>query len=111
MEKKKQNSCLGLFFKGSILCGLILALLSTLCVIIAIKLFGADPAVWTDFSHFSNRPWLVIYAITALSMGLGTFLSLATVAVSALFGGGKKGASSGSSKPRSRPQSNRKTTI
>jgi hypothetical protein len=112
MAQKKKSSCLGLFVKGFILSGLVLAVLCVAGVMIGIKFMGADPALWTDTSHWNTRLFMLLYGVTGISFCLGFVISLAGVAVSAIFGSGKKeSAGSSSPKRKARPQSNRKTTI
>lgn len=108
MSKPKKSSCLGLFIKSFILSSLVLVNLCALAVMVAIKFFQADPAVWMDFSHISSYPWMMIIA----SLGASFFLAFAvgglSAAVSAIFGkeGGAK-----SKAPAPRPQSSRRTTV
>lgn len=81
-------------------------------VLIAVKGFDSDLALWTDFSSPTSRAWLSIYAVGGLAF-VGAFL-VATMGaiVSKVFGGKPRSkGSGGGSKPKSRPQSSRKTTV
>jgi hypothetical protein len=110
-KEKKSTSCLGLFMRGFILTTLVLANLGVIAIMVAIKFMGADYATWTDFSHYSSYPWLMIFGIAAVGLGIGLLMGLVGAAVSVAFGGDKKGAKAKRSPARAKPQSNRKTTI
>lgn len=110
MAEKKKSSCFGMFLKGFVISSLLLGNLAAAAAMLAVKFLGADAAAWTDISHPTSRPFLVLYAVLFLSLGLGAFLGLAGAAVSAMFSGSKKsGSASRSSRPR--PQSSRRTTV
>ena len=108
MSKPKKSSCLGLFFKSFILSSLVLINLCALGVMVAIKFFQADPAVWMDFSQISSYPWMLILSSLGISFLLAFVIGGLGAAVSAVFGkegGAKKKA------PAPRPQSSRRTTV
>lgn len=93
---------------------LVLANLSVLGIIIAVQFFEADYAAWTDFSHYTTRPSMLIGGILAVAAVGGLLLSTLGAAVSLVFGdSGGSGKSSSGSKPapKARPQSNRRTTV
>ena len=108
-KKGKKLSCLGLFFKAGFVSFLLMMIFAVVCVIVAVQFFGADYATWTDLSSMKSYPWMVVYGVASLSVlcafGGGIF---AIVGNFVLAGAEKK---SGGSRPKSRPQSNRRTTI
>ncbi|MFA5506040.1 MAG: hypothetical protein WC314_21305 [Vulcanimicrobiota bacterium] len=112
-ESKNKSSCLGLFIRAFMVIALVLANLSVLGIIIAVQFFEADYAAWTDFSHYTTRPSMLIGGILASAICGGVILSTVGAAVSLVFGNNSTGKSNSSSKPapKARPQSNRRTTV
>lgn len=103
---------MGLFLRGFVITALVLANLGVAGIIVAVQFFGADYALWTDFSHYSTYPCMLIAAILGVAAVIGLLMSTIGAAVSLAFGegGGKKSGGSKSA-PRPKPQSNRRTTI
>ena len=108
-QKKKSGSCLGLFIKSFILGVFMSVIFVGGCALVAVKAFGSDPALWSDFSGWSSRGWLSVYFITLMSSGFALVISIMGAAITSLFGGGSSKGSS--SKKRSRPKSARRTTV
>lgn len=102
--QQKKHTCFGLFFKGFLITGLILANLAAVGLMVGIKFYGLDYATWTDFTHTFSKPMYIVYAIIGISAVMGVGLSFIGAAVSAMFGGGKKGT-------KSKPQSKRRSTV
>lgn len=113
MSKQKSGSgCFGLFVKSWLISVVALGGLTAAAVALGIRYFGWSSQSWSDFSAFSSYPVLaslmVMATATLLAFSLSAFIGVA----SALFGrGGGGGGGSSSGKPKSRPQSNRKTTV
>lgn len=108
MANQKKSSCLGLFFKSTVISSLVLANLVVAGAAVHIKFFDGDMVRWTDFSSPTSRPMLALFAVLTLALMLGFTLGLAGAALSAIFSDKAKQSSSPS---RPRPQSNRKTTV
>lgn len=110
MANKKNSSCLALFFKAFLISSLVLANLVALTVMIGLKFLDFDAHLWTDLSNWNSRPFIALYLILGLSGCFGIVFGLAGAAISAVFGRSEKKSSPGPRK-RSKPQSNRRTTI
>ena len=110
-KEKKKVGCLGLFLRGFIITALVLANLGVAGIIVAIQFFGADYVTWTDFSHYTSYPWMLILGIFGIAAVIGLLMSTVGAAVSLAFGegGGTKSGSKPAARPK--PQSNRRTTI
>ena len=108
-KKKKGWSCLGIFVLTFLLSTLALAVLVAVGALISIYGFGWDPALWTDVSVWNSYPFLALYGVLICSGLCGFGASLLGALVGAIFGGGKE--KEKKAKRRSRPQSNRKTTL
>ena len=100
-KEKKKVGCLGLFMRGFIITVLVLANLSVAGIIVAVQFFQADYVTWTDFSHYTTYPWMLVFGV----------LGMAGAAVSLAFGEGGSKQTGSKSTPRAKPQSNRRTTI
>lgn len=109
-KEKKSGSCFGLFFKSLFISTIVLALTAAGIALIAVKGFGSDLALWTDFSSPTSRAWLSVYLVAALSFGGSFLIAVLGAVVSKVFAGGAKGSSS-KPRPKSRPQSSRRTTV
>lgn len=107
-QKKKNVSCLGLFLKSFIFSAFFFILTVGGTALIAVKGFGSDPALWSDFSSWSSRGWLSVYFVTLMSGASAFAISIMGAALISMLGRGGK---SSTAKKRSRPQSARRTTI
>ena len=112
-KEKKKVGCLGLFLRGFVITTLVLANLAVAGIIVAVQFFGADYATWTDFSHYTTYPCMLIAGIFGAAAVIGLLMSTIGAAVSLAFGegGGKKKWGGSKSAARPKPQSNRRTTI
>lgn len=111
MANKKSSSCLGLFMRGFVLTALLLTNLSIAGVIVAVKFLGADYATWTDLSSFSSYPSLILFAVLGISLGVGAFTGIAGAFVSMIFGKKKEASGTPTARAKTKPQSNRRTTV
>lgn len=110
-KEKKKVGCLGLFMRGFIITALVLANLSVVGIIVAVQFFQADYATWTDFSHYTSYPSMLLFGVLGVAAVIGLLMSTVGAAVSLAFGegGGKQTGSKSAARPK--PQSNRRTTI
>jgi len=110
-KEKKKVGCLGLFMRGFIITVLVLANLSVAGIIVAVQFFQADYVTWTDFSHYTTYPWMLVFGVLGMAGVIGLLMSTVGAAVSLAFGEGGSKQTGSKSTPRAKPQSNRRTTI
>lgn len=108
---KKGSSCLGLFVKSWLLSALFLSGAVAATAGLGVRLLGWDAQSWTDFSAWSSLPVMALLGVSFCSTFIALLAATLVGVASAFLGKGGKSGAVGSSKPKARPQSSRKTTV
>lgn len=110
-EVKKGSSCLGLFVKSWILTALALSALMAAGVAAGVRFLGWNSATWSAIDGWTSYPALTLMGIgllsTAVAFAVAAFIGVASAFLSR---GGKRSERT-SARVKSRPQSQRKTTV
>lgn len=110
-ERKSGPSCLGLFLKSWIFSAATLSCGLAAVVALGVRLLGWNAQAWTDFGGWGSYPIIALIVIGSLST-VFAFAAAAFLGLASAFLSKDSGKARGSgSRPRSRPQSQRKTTV